>query len=219
MDNLKKQIEQQKQQSNLSKAGELQRQLDKLQQQQKQANQLDRLAQKMGECQQCMQQGDAAGAAAALGQMMKQMEQLQQEMTEGELLDAAIDQLQMAKDAMDCEACQGEGCQACQGGGLSDMFSEGGGNGMNAGRGSGPRPDEKNDVSFRDSRVRQNPGKGAAVVAGEAGGPNYRGQVAESIKTQMATDASTPADPLVLEQLPKSRREHAEEYFNSLRGE
>ena len=218
MEELKKQIEQQKQQGNLSKAGELQNKLDQMQQQQSQMNKLSQLAQKMGECQQCMQQGDAAGAQAALDQMMQQMEQLQQEMSEGEMLDAALDQLQMAKDAMGCRQCQGMGCQACQGG-MGEQWSENGGNGLGPGRGYGPRPDEKNDVGFRDSRVRQKPGKGSAVVVGEADGPNIRGQVVESIKEQMATEATKPADPLAIERLPKSRREHAEEYFNSLRGE
>ena len=213
IENQKKQIEQAKKRGDLAKAGELQQKLDQMQQQQNQMNKLDQLAQKMGECQKCMKAGDGKGAAAALDQMMKQMDQLQQEMDEGEMLDMAMDQLQMAKDAMGCKACQGGGCQACQGGG--DQFNEKGGNGMGAGRGFGPRPDEKNDVSFRDSRVRQKPGKGAAVVVGEADGPNFRGQVVESIKEQMATESSKPADPLVLERLPKSRREHAEEYFRS----
>lgn len=216
MAELKKQIEQQKQQGNLSKAGELQQKLDQMQQQQRQQNKMDQLAQKMGECQQCMQKGDAQGAATAMAQMMQQMEQMEREMAEGELLDAAMDQLQMAKDAMGCKACQGEGCQACQGGG--DRFSERGGNGLGAGRGGfGPRPEEKNDVRFRDSRVRMKTGSGSAVVVGEADGPNIRGQVAESIKEQMTSAESAAADPLVLERLPKARREHAEEYFNSLR--
>ena len=217
MDDLKQQIQQQKQQGNLAKAGELQSKLDQMQQQQNQMDKLGQLAQKMGELQKSMEQGDTAAAAAALDQMMKQMDQLQQDLAEGELLEMAMDQLQMAKDAMGCQACQGVGCQDCQGAGgrPSDRWSEKGGNGMGAGRGFGPRPDEKNDVSFRDSRVRQNPGKGAAVVVGEADGPNIRGQVAAAIKEQMATDASKPADPLVLEQLPKSRREHAEEYFRT----
>jgi hypothetical protein len=88
---------------------------------------------------------------------------------------------------------------------------------MGAGRGFGPRPDEKNDTNLRDSRVRQNVGKGASVVTGEAVGPNARGQVGEAIKQEMAASASEPADPTVVEQLPKSRREHAEDYFNQLR--
>ena len=217
-DELKKQIEQQKQKGNLAEAGELQQKLDEMQQQQKGLDKLDQLAQKMGECEQCMKQGDAEGAAAALDQMMKQMEQMQQQMAEGEMLDAALDQLQVAKDAMRCGECQGQGCQACQGQGASNKFlDKPGGTGMGAGRGKGPRPDEKNDVGFRDSKVRQDPRTGSAVLVGEADGPNVRGVVAESIKEQMLSQGSEPADPLTIERLPKSHREHAEEYFNSLR--
>ncbi len=213
MQELNKQIEQQKRQGNLERAGELQQKLDQLRKQQQQMSKLGQLAQKAGQCEQCMQQGDAAGAAAALDQMMQQMEQLQQEMAEGEMLDVALDQLQMAKDAMSCQQCQGQGCQSCSG----NKFGEKSGNGMGAGRGYGPRPDEKNDVDFRDSQVRQKPGRGSAVVVGEADGPNVRGQVMETIKQEMAATGSAQADPQVVEQLPKSRREHAEDYFNTLR--
>jgi DNA repair exonuclease SbcCD ATPase subunit len=212
---LKKQIQQQQQQGNLSKAGELQQKLDQMQQQQNSMNPMQQLAQKMGDCQKCMQQGDAQGASQALDQMLEQMQQLEQQAAEGQMLDAALDQLQMTKDSMSCSSCQGAGCQACQGGGYSDQLGEG----KNLGRGGGSRPDQKNEVRFRDTRVRQKPGKGSAVVVGEADGPNLRGQVIESVKTQMATEASQPADPLAAEQLPKSRREHNEQYFNSLRGE
>lgn len=55
------------------------------------------------------------------------------------------------------------------------------------------------------------------MVVGEADGPNRRGRVIESIKEQMAVEGGQPADPLVVERLPKSHREHAEEYFNRLR--
>jgi hypothetical protein len=61
--------------------------------------------------------------------------------------------------------------------------------------------------------VKQQTGAGPSIVAGEADGPNLRGQVATAIQTEMATSGNTPADPQVIEQLPKSRREHAEEYF------
>ena len=47
--------------------------------------------------------------------MAQQLAQMQQEMDEMEMLDAAMDQLDMAKDAMACENCVGEGCEACQG--------------------------------------------------------------------------------------------------------
>ncbi len=217
MEEIKKRIEQEKKKGNLSRAGDLQQKLDKMQQQQQKMEQLNQLAQKMGECQQCMKEGDSQGAAESLGQMMKQMEQMQQAMEESEMLDMAMDQLQMAKDSMSCQQCNGEGCQACEGGGMGDQFSENPGNGMGAGRGFGPRPDEKNATNFRNSRVRQKPGKGSAVVVGEAEGPNRRGLVIESVKEQMAVEGGQPADPLVVEKLPKPHREHAEEYFNRLR--
>ena len=47
-----------------------------------------------------------------------------------------------------------------------------------------------------------------------ADGPNVRSRMAESVKEEMATQGRKPADPLVAEQLPKSRRE---QYFNGLR--
>ncbi len=215
IEKLKKQIEQERQQGNLSRAGELQQKLDQMQQQQQQMNQMNALAQKLGVCQQCMNRGDTSGAAQALGEMMQQMQQIEQAMQEGELLDMAMDQLQMAKDAMGCKQCQGQGCQACQGGG--NQFSEESRNGMGAGRGFGPRPDEENPTNFRDSRVRQNTGRGAAVLTGEADGPNRRGMVVETIKEQMEAQSSVEADPVVVEKLPKAYREHAEEFFNSLR--
>ena len=79
---------------------------------------MQKLAEQLAQCQQCMQQGDQQGASQAMQQMVAQLEQLQQQMAEGEMLNAALDQLQMAKDAMGCKQCQGAGCAACQGGGF-----------------------------------------------------------------------------------------------------
>ncbi|TWU28583.1 hypothetical protein [Bythopirellula polymerisocia] len=217
MEDLKKQIEKQQKDGNLAEAGELQQKLEQMQKQKNLNDKLGQLGSQMGALQDAMKKGDNGKAAQAMSDMMEQMEQLEQQMQEGEMLTAAMDQLQMAKDAMACSECQGMGCATCQGNMFSNQFSEKAGNGMGAGRGFGPRPDEKNDVNFRDSRVRQNPGRGAAVLAGEADGPNMRGNVAEAIKEEMASVGSTLADPQVVEQLPKSRREHAEEYFNTLR--
>ncbi len=57
MDDLKKQIEQQKKQGDLAKAGELQKKLDQLQKQQPQMNKLQQFAQQMGQIQQGLQTG------------------------------------------------------------------------------------------------------------------------------------------------------------------
>jgi hypothetical protein len=145
---------------------------------------------------------------------------MQQEMSEMEMLDAAMEGLQMAKDAMACSECDGEGCEACQGnmGGMSMNRMSRMGMGMGAQQGgAGPRPDEKNATNTRDTRVRQTPGRGSAVFGGMVEGPNIKGDVAEAIKEEMATLEAEPADPLTAERLPNSRREHAQQYFDLLR--
>jgi hypothetical protein len=220
MEDLKKQIEQQKKLGNLAKANELQEKLAQLQKQQKQMERLQQLAQQMAQAKQGLQQGDAKKAADAMAKVAEQLNQMQQEMNEMEMLDAAMEGLQMAKDAMACAECEGEGCEACQGMGnmmSMQMSRMGMGMGMNQGRGSGPRPDEKNATNTRDTRVRQTPGRGSAVFGGYVEGPNMKGDVAEQIKEEMATLEAEPADPLTAERLPNSRREHAEQYFQLLR--
>jgi len=216
IEEIKKQVEEQKQKGNLAEAGKLQQKLDQLQKEQKQSQKLGQMAQKLAEAQKAMQQGDKQAAAQAMQEMMQQMDAMQKEMAEGEMLDAAMDQLEMAKNAMGCEECQGEGCKQCNGG-MNGRIGKIPGRGMGEGRGEGDRPEEKNGVNFRDSQVKQKPGKGAAVIAGEADGPNIRGNVQQQIVEEMAAQGSQPADPLVIEQLPKTQRENAEDYFNRLR--
>lgn len=216
MEDLKKQIEEQQRKGNLAKAGELQQKLDQLAQQQPQMQQMQQMAQQMAQAQQALQQGDAQQAAQAMAKMANQLAQMQQEMEEMELLDVAMDQLEMAKNAMGCKNCGGEGCEMCMGG-FGDQFNEMGGMGMGRGRGRGPRPDEENDTNLRDSRVRQNVGRGASVFGGFAEGGNVKGAVLEQIKEEMESQGTEPANPLAGERLPRSRREHAEEYFRSLR--
>jgi hypothetical protein len=220
MQDLEKQIQQQQRQGNLSEANRLQEKLDQLAKQQAQAQKLSQMAQQMGECQKCLAENDAQGAAEAMQQMAQQLAEMQQQLAENQLLEGALDQLEMAKDAMACQQCQGAGCEQCQGaaaGQPSDQFGDQSGDGMGAGRGRGKRPDEQNDVKFRDSRVKQNEGQGAAVIVGEAEGPNYRGQIRQTIQEEMAALGTEPADPQVIEQLPRSRRQHTQEYFNLLR--
>lgn len=220
-ENLKKQIEQQKKQGNLAKAGELQQKLDELQNQQPQMDKLQQLAQQMGQIQQGLEKGDGEQAAQAMDQLADQLAQMQQEMNEMEMLDAAMDQLEMAKDMMACKQCQGMGCKECQGGMNANSFAQNQGQnpgmGMGAGRGTGPRPDEENPTNLRDTRVRQKPGRGAATFGGMVEGPNVKGDVEQAIKEEMASLSAEPADPLTSERLPSSRREHAEEYFKILR--
>ncbi|MCA9258810.1 MAG: hypothetical protein KDA61_06405 [Planctomycetales bacterium] len=217
---LRKLVEKKKAEGDLAEAGRLQQKLDEMRKQNQQTNQMEKLAQQMSQAQQALEKGDQQAAADAMQQMSQQMEQLEQQMAESDMLASEMSQIEMAKDAMACDSCNGEGCSDCQGGdgdAFSEMFSETPGMGMGGGRGAGPRPDTPDDVDFRESRVRQKPGRGAAVIVGEAHGPNFSGQALEQIKEEMQSDESDPADPLVIEQMSKPRREHAEEYFNLLR--
>ena len=66
-------------------------------------------------------------------------------------------------------------------------------------------------------QVQAQPGKGRAVIKGEIDGPNLKGAVLEAIKEEMTAAESQEADPLTTQRLPRSHREHAEEYFNALR--
>jgi hypothetical protein len=211
VDDLKKKIDEAKQKGNLAEAGEMQQKLDKMMKQQQQAQQLQQLAQKLAEAQQNMQKGDQQAAAQAMQQMMDQLDQMGQDAAEGEMLDMAMAQLEDAKDAMLGEDESGQGDNDGNGGGNST------GDGIGSGRGFGARPEDPIDAQFRDSQVKQKPGRGAAIITGEAEGPTIRGDVREAIKEEMAASGSEPADPLVIEQLPRTQRENAEEYFNSLR--
>jgi hypothetical protein len=215
MDQLKQQVAQQQQQGDLERAGQSQQKLEQMQAQQQQASKLNQLAQLAGECQQRMKEGDKAGAAKALNAMTQQMQQMQLAQAEGKMLDESLEQMQMAKSAMACQQCQGQGCEACQGAGSAPR--KGQGPGIGVGSGPGSRPGAMDNVKYQDQRVRQKPGPGSAVVVGEAAGPNLRLRVSEAVQEEMAAQSREPADPQVLEQLPKSRREHAQEYFNLLR--
>ncbi len=221
IEDLKKQIEEQKKQGNLAKAGELQQKLDQLKNKQPQIDRLQKLAQQLAQAHQALQQGDGKQAAKAMDQMAQQLGQMQKEMEELKTLNAALDQLEMAKDAMVCKNCNGEGCEQCQGnmfGNKDGPFKNGKpGNGMGKGVGIGPRPEEKNATNTRDTQVKQNAKRGAATFGGLVEGPNIKGDVAQSIKEEMATHAAEPADPLTNDRLPNSRREQAQEYFQLLR--
>jgi hypothetical protein len=217
----KQQQQQQQQQGNLASAAQQQQQLEKRLQPQNHIQRMQQLGQQLGQLGQSLAQGDQPGAKSGLQQIEQQFAKIEQELAERELLDSALGQFQFAKDRLNglaCSQCEGTGCQACQrsesGSGQEKSNSE-----REPGiEGFGPRAESKNnEVKFQDSHVPQKAGRGSAVIAGTANGPNQRGQVTESIQKEMASQGSEPADPLVMEQLPRSHREHAQQYFNLLR--
>jgi hypothetical protein len=204
-DKLKQQA--QKMADNLDK---LQQQLNKMQQQDPQMQQLQNLANKLGQCAQCMAGGDKAGAAQALDGLQQDLAQMQMKADELQMLDIALDQIAECKGD-----CNGEGDKIGmpgngKGKGKGD-FARGGG------QGEGKREIAKDDVSFRESHVSQNLGKGKALIVGEADGPNIRGRVQQEIQQQFEAAQRESPDTVTRQRLPRSQRDHAKEYFDSLR--
>ncbi|HEX3997533.1 MAG TPA: hypothetical protein VHX65_03170 [Pirellulales bacterium] len=89
--------------------------------------------------------------------------------------------------------------------------------GNQRGRESGRRSEGANGVKFYDSKVAQKIGHGAAIITGEADGPNSKGNVRAEIQAQLDSAKHDDSDPLTGQRLPRSQRDFAKEYFDSLR--
>ncbi len=142
---------------------------------------------------------------------------MQEQLAELESLDEAMNEIQDAKNAMNCEKCKGAGCKACQGNnGQGRGKGDQPGKGLGDGRGSGERPEEENATKGYDSRVRAKPQKGPAVRVGDAGGRNLPGRAKESVKEEVAASLAKEPDPIDETALPRDQREHSKEYFEKL---
>ena len=70
----------------------------------------------------------------------------------------------------------------------------------------GERPENVHNTKLYDDKVKQNVGKGSAVITGLVDGPNSKGQVVEEIKTQVEAAKHEDADPLTGQRLPLATR-------------
>jgi hypothetical protein len=103
------------------------------------------------------------------------------------------------------------GGQGGQGAGQGD------GDGMGEGQGHGWRPEKETDTASYDTRVPTDPGPGAAVKLGRIHGPNVAGEARETIKSEIEAARSETAGAISTQRLPKSQREHAQQYFDMFR--
>jgi hypothetical protein len=205
---LQKQAEQMRKAGQVADAEKLEQQLKQLQKQGPQMQQLQDMANKLGQCAQCMKQGNAKDAAKALDDMQKCMGGLQQQMEEMQMLDDAMQQLAQAKDQMVCQFCGGAGCENCNGKP---------GMGLGKGKGDGARPETKNNTSTYDSHVKQKVGPGTARVVDLVDGPNIKGNVENQIQEEFDSTRRGSTDPSTGRQIPKKIGQHAREYFDNLR--
>ncbi len=202
---LEKQIAEKTKAGQKKEAAELSKQLAQMKVEMKQMKKLDGLCEKLGQCAQCMKEGDQGAAMAQMDSLQRDLEQLQRELAEMAMLDAALEELGECKDGM------------CEGNKQSDRVSRSK-NATNRGRGAGDRDEEETKTAFYDTKVKQKQGKGAAVIEGFVEGPNSKGQVEQQIQTDFEAIRGGEADPLTNQPLSRGYRDHAREYFEALSG-
>jgi hypothetical protein len=144
-------------------------------------------------------------AAQPLEDLAEQMEQMQRDLEE---MDALED---LEEFAGDCK----EGCMG-QGAGDEDKpqwndWARG------KGRGHGKRDLEKEDTSGFKARVKGKLTRGETVVTGNADGVNITGRSVSEARELVQASMNKDSDPLENQKLPKAQREHAQQYFESLR--
>ena len=224
---LKKQIEKAVQKGDLDKAEKLQQKLEQMEKQEAQQKKMNDLAKKLAKCAQCMKPGqgnqnqngqqqkngqpqpggdqDAEAqmqdAGDQLDDLAKQIQQMQKEMDQLEDLEDLQDALDQCKNGM------------CPGGKPNGKP----GDGMGAGRGFGDRPQEAEKTGNYKSRVRGKLQKGQMVVTGKADGENLTGRTTSEAQAIVNAAIAGDSDPLENQVLPKSQRDHAKQYFESLR--
>jgi hypothetical protein len=208
-------LERAKQAGGLAKAGELQNQLDQLAAQAPHLRMLEQMASRLEDSAQSLERNDLAQAAKELQAMVASLGDVQAELEQLDMLDAALDQVASAKNAMSCSKCQGEGCELCQGFDLGDMMESG--SGLSEGQGRGARPEAETDSQFYSSRVRGEMRQGRGLVTGFVGGANLAGDSLEEVKQAIESAAPEADDPLTSAKLPRDHRAHARQYFDSLR--
>ena len=226
---LKEDIERAKKDGDLDKAAKLQQQLEQKQQQDQQQQRINKLAQKLQKCANCVKAGDGAQgkkgqqgqkqpgqevnqpgqaemkeAAESLEEMAEQLEQMQQELEEMENLE---DLEQIAQQCQ--QGCNGE----CEGDGPPQWKDFGNGKGP----GGGKRDKAEGEYGTFKSRVKGKLQRGQTVITGTADGNNISGRSVSEARALIQAEMSKDADPLENQQLPKSQREHARQYFEALR--
>lgn len=184
-------------------AQQLEDQLAAMRESQSNQNMMRKLAQQLGQCQQCLNEGDQAGALESLEALAGDLEQMQSDLSELRMLDEALDGLSECKNGM----CQG----------LGNRAGQGKGDGLGRGRGEGERPEKETPTGFYDSKVDQQVGRGALLVTDLVAGPNVKGNVQEEVQSQFEAVTAERSDLLTDQQLPREYREHARKYFDSLR--
>jgi len=224
---LEEQIEKAVKEGDLDKAAQLQQKLEEKKAMDQQQQKLKQMAEKLADCAECMkpggqkpgeegQQGNPQQkqegmkqAGEALEDLAKQLEQMQQEMGEMEALE---DLEEMADDCKDGLAEGGKNGQGKKDGPPKwQDWAKG------SGRGAGQRDLEKGDTGTFKSKVKGKLQQGQTVVTGTADGKNLVGRSVSETRELIEASISKESDPLENQKMSRNQREHAQQYFKSLR--
>lgn len=217
---LQRQMEQAKQEGRLADADRMQQKLNDLERKQDQMDQLQTMAERLQQASEAMQQGNDLEAADALDELSEELGQMQQDLDELEDLESALEQLDQAKDQMrhgDCEGGNCPGCAQCQGDGNGTENRTGQGPGIGRGIGPGTGPESEIESNTYQSRVGAKPQGGRAVVTGVATGENRKGVTREELQEVVRGALSEASDPVETQVLPRTEREHVQQYLDALR--
>jgi DNA repair exonuclease SbcCD ATPase subunit len=225
--NLRDEIQKANREGDLEKAAKLQQQLEKMEMQDQQVNKLKQMAEKMQACANCMKKAGKSGSKEGKTQAGQQANQaqpsdgdLQQAIESLEELDALIEgmnkdldeleNLEQIAEELELAKCKCNGCQAGDKVRWQD-WAEG------SGRGAGKRASQETETGDYESRVRGTIQKGETVVSGSADGNNVSGKSISEVREIVRSSFSKTSDPLENQNLPRSQREHARQYFENLR--
>lgn len=208
----------------LDKAAKLQEKLDQKKAMDKQQDKIQKMADKLKKCANCMKPGgNGQKQQGEKGGQQPGNSSQQQAQAAGESLEDLAESIEgMQQQLEDMEALEdlknmAEGCKnAMQGGkgGKGDRNDWAKGEGP----GGGKRALEKEKIGRFKTRDKGNLQKGETVVTGDADGENITGRSVSETRELVKASMSNESDPLQDMKLPKSRREHGQQYFKNLRG-
>ena len=213
----------------LDKAAKLQEKLNQKKAMDKQQDKMKKMANQLKKCANCMKPGangqkqpgqkggqqpgegspqeKAQAAGQSLEELAEEIEGMQQQLQDLEDLEDLQDLAEDLKNQMQSGAGGGDGDKP----GRGDWAT-------GSGRGAGKRHLEKENIGKFKTRDKGNLQKGETVVTGDADGENISGRSVSETRELVKASMSKDSDPLQDMKLPKSRREHGQEYFKSMRG-
>jgi len=221
---LQQQIEEARRDGRSDDAAKLQQKLNEIETKDGQMQKMQQMAEAMNEAAEAMANGDSERAAEAMQGMAEQLGDMQEAMEQLQDIEETLDTLSQSKDQMRCQKCSGQGCEKCQSQGQGQDGQDGeskgkGGSKYGLGKGSGlSGPEDNADGQSYESQVRGDPKKGRGLNAGNADGPNRKGVTREDVKQAVLSAEREQSDPMANQNLPRTEREHATEYFDRLRG-